>query len=69
MTTEPHTKARAACDELAAVLKQLGIVLPSLDVDPVWLSQERPRVLVELGRCNLETAHRLTAVLKKAAER
>ncbi|KIZ19789.1 hypothetical protein [Streptomyces natalensis] len=71
MTTEPHsdTQAQAACDELAAALHELGIVLPSLGVDPVLLCRERPRVLLELGRCNLETAYRLTAVLKKAAER
>ncbi|MFF4699728.1 hypothetical protein [Streptomyces chattanoogensis] len=69
MTTEPHTEAQAACEELAAALKQVGIVLPSLGVDPIWLSDAWPRALVELGRCNLETAHRLIAVLKRAAER
>ncbi|MFI9051860.1 hypothetical protein [Streptomyces sp. NPDC053427] len=69
MTTEPHSEAQAACGELAAALRQVGIVLPSLGVDPVWLSHVQPRALVELGRCNVETAHRLSAVLRKAAER
>ncbi|AJT65300.2 hypothetical protein T261_3635 [Streptomyces lydicus] len=54
---------------MAAALKQVGIVLPSLGVDPIWLSDAWPRALVELGRCNLETAHRLIDVLKRAAER
>lgn len=69
MTTEPHIEAQVVCDELAVVLKRAGIVLPSLGVDPVWLGHVRPRVLVELGRCNLETAHRLVAVLKRVTDR
>ncbi|MFI1437491.1 hypothetical protein [Streptomyces lydicus] len=67
MTTEPHTEARAACDELAAALRQAGIVLPSLGVDPVSCARPSPRPLVELGRCNLETVRRLTAVVARAA--
>ncbi|MGW3014014.1 hypothetical protein ACWC9R_35065 [Streptomyces sp. NPDC001219] len=60
-------EAEAACEELAAALRRTGIVLPSLMVDPVTYGYEPPRVLVELGRCNVETARRLIAVLKKAA--
>lgn len=60
-------EAEAACDELAAVLRRSGIVLPSLSVDPVTYGYEQSRVLVELGRCNVETTRRLIAVLKKAA--
>ncbi|MFH9251076.1 hypothetical protein ACH4LK_37295 [Streptomyces lydicus] len=67
MTTEPHTEAQEACDELAAALRQAGIVLPSLGVDPVSCARPYPRPLVELGRCNLETVRRLTAVLARAA--
>lgn len=66
MTQERIAEAEAARDELAAALKGTGIVLPSLCVDPVSYSYERPRPLVELGRCNLETARQLIAVLKGA---
>ncbi|MFJ6790554.1 hypothetical protein ACWDBF_35165 [Streptomyces angustmyceticus] len=73
MATEPQSAgdkraaAEAACAELAAVLKRAGIVLPSLGVDPVSYGYAVPRPLIELGRCNLETTHRLIAVLDRAA--
>lgn len=73
MTTErraaadARNEAEAACGELAAVLKQTGIVLPSLAVDPVTFGYEPPRALVELGRCNVETTRKLIAVLQRAA--
>lgn len=66
MAKEWIAEAEAACGELAEVLRRTGIVLPSLCVDPVSYSYERPRPLVELGRCNLETALQLIAVLKGA---
>jgi hypothetical protein len=62
-------EAEAACDELAAALRRTGIVLPSLMVDPVTYGYEQSRVLVELGRCNVETTRKLIAVLEKAAGR
>ncbi|MER0481800.1 hypothetical protein ABR737_26270 [Streptomyces sp. Edi2] len=73
MATEPQAagdkrvEAEAACAELAAVLKRTGIVLPSLGVDPVSYGYAQPRPLIELGRCNLETTHRLIALLDRAA--
>ncbi|MEU9113294.1 hypothetical protein AB0D04_16315 [Streptomyces sp. NPDC048483] len=69
MTAEKLAEAAAACDELAAALARAGIVLPSLGLDPVSYSYERPRVLVELGRCNLETTYQLIGVLKRAVDR
>ncbi|MFI9078985.1 hypothetical protein ACIGW8_21345 [Streptomyces sioyaensis] len=75
MTTERRaagdtmTEAEAACDELAAVLKRTGIVLPSLAVDPVTYGYETPRALVELGRCNVATTRKLIEVLQRAAGR
>ncbi|MEU9121169.1 hypothetical protein AB0C96_15170 [Streptomyces sp. NPDC048506] len=66
MTTEPHMEAQVARDELAAVLKEAGIVLPSLGVDLVTYSSQLPSVLIELGRCNLETTRRLSAALARA---
>ncbi|REK88382.1 hypothetical protein DY245_21580 [Streptomyces inhibens] len=64
---DTRAEVEAACDELAAALKRMGIVLPSLCVDPVSYSYAQPRPLVELGRCNLETTHRLIAALNRAA--
>jgi hypothetical protein len=39
-------------------------VLPSLGVDPVTGASGEPFALVALGRCNVRTAERLTAVLR-----
>jgi hypothetical protein len=54
-------------DELWAALHGAGIVLPSLRIDPAAYAEEKPRPLVELGRCNLRTARALTVVLRKGA--
>ncbi|TDT41117.1 hypothetical protein EV562_102510 [Streptomyces sp. BK208] len=50
--------------ELRAALAEAGITLPSLGLDPVSLAREAPCPLVELGRCSVETARRLAAVLR-----
>jgi hypothetical protein len=54
-------------DELWAVLHGAGIVLPSLNVDPLAYVDEDPRPLVELGRCNVRTARALVSVVRKGA--
>ncbi|WP_433857627.1 hypothetical protein [Streptomyces kronopolitis] len=64
---DARDEAEVACGELAAVLKETGIVLPSLAVGPVTFGYEPPRSLVELGRCNVETTRKLIAVLQRAA--
>ncbi|GGU92730.1 hypothetical protein GCM10010211_69350 [Streptomyces albospinus] len=63
MTTEKAAEAEAALDELADALKRNGIVLPSLGLDPVTYSGQRSLPLVELGRCNPQTARKLAAAL------
>ncbi|MEU7278931.1 hypothetical protein AB0A69_09170 [Streptomyces sp. NPDC045431] len=66
MELRPMERLRAAeevVDQLRSELKELGLVLPSLGVDPVTASSEAPYPLVDLGRCNLDTAMRLVAVL------
>ncbi|MFC9232473.1 hypothetical protein ACFTZI_26500 [Streptomyces decoyicus] len=67
VAAEKRQEAEAACAELAEALKRAGIVLPSLGVDPVSYGYAQPRPLIELGRCNLETTHRLIAALGRAA--
>jgi hypothetical protein len=57
--------AEAARDELWAALHGAGITLPSLCVEPASYADEEPRPLVELGRCNVQTARRMAAVLLK----
>ncbi|MFI6936753.1 hypothetical protein [Streptomyces sp. NPDC050287] len=42
----------------------VGVVLPSLRVDPVTGASDEPFALVELGRCNVRTAERLASVLR-----
>ncbi|MFI2190237.1 hypothetical protein [Streptomyces sioyaensis] len=69
VAAETMTEAEAACGELAAVLKETGIVLPSLGIDPVTYGYETPRALVELGRCNVATTRKLIEVLQRAAAR
>ncbi|MEU7058588.1 hypothetical protein [Streptomyces sp. NPDC046197] len=50
--------------DLRTALEKAGITLPSLRLDPAGLAREAPCPLVELGRCSVETAARLAAVLR-----
>ncbi len=59
--------AERARDELSAALRSAGIVLPSLGVEPMAYGDEEPRPLVELGRCTVPVARRLTAALRNGA--
>lgn len=54
--------------ELHSALRTVGITLPSLGVDPVSCTSSYLPPLVELGRCNLDTAQRLTYVLADYAK-
>ncbi|MFI2368250.1 hypothetical protein [Streptomyces sp. NPDC018833] len=57
-----------AAEEVIAQLRHgldvVSVTLPSLRVDVVSLASEMPYPLVDLGRCNLDTALRLAAVLQ-----
>lgn len=64
----PARTADEAVDRLRAALREVGIVLPSLRVDPLSIRDEDPYALVDLGRCNLGVASRLAAVLRRSAE-
>ncbi|MET7601747.1 hypothetical protein ABZU45_02375 [Streptomyces avermitilis] len=54
-------------EELRAALVEVGVLLPSLRVDPVTGASDEPFPLVALGRCNVGTAQKLTAVLRGLA--
>ncbi|MFF8872613.1 hypothetical protein [Streptomyces massasporeus] len=41
---------------LRDALAGVGVVLPSLGVDPVTGASDEPFALVDLGRCNVRTA-------------
>lgn len=56
--------AEEVVDRLRAGLGVAAVTLPSLRVDVVSLASEAPYPLIELGRCNLDTALRLAAVLQ-----
>ncbi|MFF4400441.1 hypothetical protein [Streptomyces sp. NPDC001480] len=60
----PARSAEEAVERLRAALRDVGIVLPSLRVDPVTGAHGDPYALVDLGRCNLGVASRLAAVLR-----
>ncbi|MEV2216494.1 hypothetical protein AB0H86_34605 [Streptomyces sp. NPDC050997] len=51
-------------ETLREALVGVGLVLPSLCVDPVTGASDEPFALVELGRCNVRTAERLASVLR-----
>lgn len=51
-------------ESLRGALVGVGVVLPSLGVDPVTGASEGPFALVDLGRCNMRTAERLASVLR-----
>lgn len=56
-------EAEAAVAELRCALARVGVTLPSLGLDPVTCAGRQPGVLVELGRCTVETARRMAAAL------
>ncbi|MET7359388.1 hypothetical protein ABZS76_13140 [Streptomyces sp. NPDC005562] len=56
--------AEEAVRQLREGLARAGVTLPSLRMDPLTAADEGALPLVELGRCNLDTALRLAAVLE-----
>ncbi|MFJ4965773.1 hypothetical protein EES43_16015 [Streptomyces sp. ADI96-02] len=59
-------RVRTAEDVVARLregLAGVGVKLPSLRVDPVSCAGNEPAPLVDLGRCNLDTALRLCGAL------
>ncbi|MFH8490757.1 hypothetical protein [Streptomyces longisporoflavus] len=67
LTAEERVRAvEDAVRQLRAVLVRAGVTLPSLRMDPLTAAAEGALPLVDLGRCNLDTALRLTVVLEGA---
>ncbi|MFF8651061.1 hypothetical protein ACF06D_22870 [Streptomyces griseoluteus] len=60
--------ADQAVERLRTALREAGIVLPSLRVDPVTEVYGGRNALVDLGSCNLDVASRLAAVLTERAD-
>ncbi|MFE7614748.1 hypothetical protein [Streptomyces sp. NPDC057496] len=61
--------AERARDELGDALGAAGVKLPSLSLDAASCAGTAPRVLVDLGRCNVATARALAAALRQGAAR
>ncbi|MDK0519998.1 hypothetical protein [Streptomyces sp. ML-6] len=61
--------AERARDELRDVLRVAGVKLPSLSLDAVSCAGTAPGVLVDLGRCNVETARALAVALRRGVGR
>ncbi|MFF1559880.1 hypothetical protein [Streptomyces sp. NPDC058279] len=59
--------AEEAVGQLKEALGDVGVVFPSLGVDGVSAAGTYGLPLVDLGRCNLDTALRLAAVLHERA--
>lgn len=67
---EAAGRVRAAEDAVArlrAGLAGVGVKLPSLRIDPVSCAGNEPAPLVDLGRCTIETALRLSERLEAKA--
>ncbi len=67
---EAAGRVRAAEDAVARLrsgLARVGVKLPSLRIDPVSCAGNEPAPLVDLGRCSIETALRLSVQLEAAA--
>ncbi|MFJ8858643.1 hypothetical protein ACIRD8_09420 [Streptomyces sp. NPDC102451] len=66
---EAAGRVRAAEDAVARLrdgLAGVGVKLPSLRIDPVSCAGNEPTPLVDLGRCSIETAMRLSVQLEAA---
>ncbi|MEU9145292.1 hypothetical protein [Streptomyces sp. NPDC048349] len=59
--------AEEAVRQLKGALAGAGVVFPSLGVDQVSAAGSYGLPLVDLGRCNVDTALRLAAVLHERA--
>lgn len=62
----PARTAEEALERLRSALHEVGIILPSLRIDPVTGAYGDPYALIDLGRCNLGVASRLAAALGAA---
>ncbi|MGW5849284.1 hypothetical protein ACWFQ8_15250 [Streptomyces sp. NPDC055254] len=70
MVLTPQERMRAAeeaVQQLKESLAGVGVLFPSLDVERVSAAGSYGLPLVDLGRCNLDTALRLAAVLHERA--
>lgn len=56
-------------EKLRQGLRGAGLALPSLRVDPVSCAGNEPAPLVNLGRCAIDTALRLSAVPARTGDR
>ncbi|MGW2818871.1 hypothetical protein [Streptomyces sp. NPDC001415] len=64
LTAEERVRAtEVAVEQLREGLAGVGVVLPSLRIDPLTCAGHVLYPLVDLGRCNLDMALRLVAVL------
>ncbi|WP_434591335.1 hypothetical protein [Streptomyces sp. A5-4] len=67
MVVRSAERLRLAEEVVAQLRDGLGVVavrLPSLRVDLMSMASEDPDPLVDLGRCNLDTAMRLAIALQ-----
>jgi hypothetical protein len=60
-------EAERALAEMREALARAGITLPSLRLDAASYADVNPRPLVELGRCNVETARKITQAPRPGA--
>ncbi|MEV0096622.1 hypothetical protein [Streptomyces sp. NPDC050738] len=59
-------EADEAVVELRDALAGIGVVLPSLRVDPLSYARETPCPALDLGYCSVDGARRIVAALREA---
>ncbi|WP_330239817.1 hypothetical protein [Streptomyces sp. NBC_00525] len=61
---EKVAEAERARDELREALGAAGLKLPSLGIDAISCAGPNPLALIDLGRCNIDTARALAVALR-----
>lgn len=69
VTAGLRRETQETVQQLRQALAALGITLPSLDVDVMSYVNITGKPLIELGRCDQDTARALAAALRKEADR
>ncbi|MFW6694745.1 hypothetical protein [Streptomyces sp. MAR4 CNX-425] len=64
MPVQRTDEAESALNELRDALREAGVTLPSLWLDLTAYAGPGKVQLIELGRCNIDTARALAAALR-----
>jgi hypothetical protein len=67
-TAQPHIQAaEETIRTLREALASAGLRLPSVTLDPASCARDVPAPLIDLGRCDVDTARRLAEAVATSA--